>query len=155
MSLRPLLRARLEPGERVIGWGLALEEPGVARAAVTVALFAVPVLGQALAALSLALLVSQRRVAVLTDRRLMLLHPGRGGKCGSGRGVTLERRLGEFEIKPGRRTAGASAVQRFKLVPSRAPVRMLRVSSHPATASERLVLGLEVVSHGRAPESVC
>lgn len=96
MQLRPLLRQRLERGERLIGWGLAVDEPNAERALMAAALSFVPGVGQALAiVLGVA---AGKRLMVLTDRRLLLLKVDRSGPRADGRGVLSDRRLTEVRV---------------------------------------------------------
>lgn len=69
-ALRSLLRAKLLPGERVIGWGVV--ERGASGAALTLqlGLSMAPVLGPLLAA---AMMNPKRRFLILTDSRLLVL----------------------------------------------------------------------------------
>lgn len=69
-ELRPLLRSKLLPGERVVGWGVV--ERGASGAALTLqlGLSMAPVIGPLLAA---AMMSPKRRFLLLTDSRLLVL----------------------------------------------------------------------------------
>lgn len=105
VHLRQLLRTHLSNDERPVGWALAFEHPGPFRAAAALAWFAVPVVGQLVVALDAAMLVSRRRVVVLTDRRLLLLHPSCRGARPCGGGVVTNANLGSITVERSRQRA--------------------------------------------------
>lgn len=79
MALRAAWRSVREPGERLVGWGLLL--PG-GRGLIAGLAFALGVLVPVLLPVSVLVMAwaygSGRRLAVLTDRRLLLLRASRG-----------------------------------------------------------------------------
>lgn len=99
MRLRPALRAILEPGETIVGWGIAQHEPEPHRAALSVSLMLVPIFGQMLASVDAVMAMQRQRVVILTDRRLLLLKTDGKSLAPGGSGVTFDRSLGEIELE--------------------------------------------------------
>ena len=93
LGLRPVLRARLQPGERIVGWGeISLTSTGSSSALVAAAgtLGLVPVLLPLSLTLFQLIARATHRVAVLTDRRLILLHMMPGPRGAASPRVALE-----------------------------------------------------------------
>ncbi len=99
LRLREALRALLEPGEKIVGWGIAQHEPEPHRAALSVSLMLIPIFGQMLASVDAVMAMQRQRVVVLTDRRLLLLKTDSKALAGDGSGVTFEGSLGEIELE--------------------------------------------------------
>lgn len=96
LALSGLLRQVREPGERLIAWGV-VEVTRVAGARETARSLTV-VLGPLGAIAGLMVGGQTQRVAVLTDRRLLLLTTGRLGPSPEGLGVWLSTGLGELRV---------------------------------------------------------
>lgn len=96
MQLRWLLRSRLAPGERLIGWGSAGERPGATSQLLLTALVLLPGIGHALFGLAHA---GSKRLLVLTDRRLLVLGVNRAGVDRSGKGVRHDVALGLLSVR--------------------------------------------------------
>ncbi len=90
MHLRGLLRARLEPGERLVGFAAAELSPSPVRVLAQVALALIPGFGHLLAAAHGAVQGNRRRTVVLTSRRIFLLRSDRTGAEPQGRGIVAE-----------------------------------------------------------------
>jgi hypothetical protein len=98
MQIRGVWRARRLPGERIVGWGVVWPPPSASQAALQVALAMIPALGQ-LAAMAIAGPgAGERWFMILSDRRVMLLHPGAPGPERDGRGVYLDEPLELIEV---------------------------------------------------------
>lgn len=63
----------MEPGERLIGWGVVQPAGGAWSKVSTAALFMVPVVGVLVSAATASTQARKRRVAVLTSRRLVMV----------------------------------------------------------------------------------
>ncbi len=100
IHLRHLLRARMDPGERLVGFAVTQLRPTPAQIITHVGLALLPGVGP-LAALALATLgPDQRRLVVLTTRRLLLLRLNRSGPDPSGRGVLADLPLATLAENP-------------------------------------------------------
>lgn len=92
-ALRPLLRDRLQPGERILGMGAA-DTAGPGRRAMALA---TPLLPLGWIAGSRAL--RRRRILVVTDRRVLILGPDRPEVNGSSVYWNAEIPLSQVEIE--------------------------------------------------------
>lgn len=148
MQLRRFLRAQLAPGERVVGFGVARIEPGAHRAAVSMALTALPVFGQVLASIDTIMTTLRRTVVVLTDRRLLLLRPELVGTRPDGAGIVLDRSLGDIEVFGRGHGKGRSRWARFVLSDGRRRLspQTLRISYARSPAAGRLCEALWVLA---------
>jgi hypothetical protein len=101
MHVRRVLRERLQPGERVIGWGSGFS--GTFQQGLSLGLIGalLPGAGTAVAA---AIAARLRRIVILTDRRLLVLRtpnvPGEGGGRGGRRERGGERARGRGQAAP-------------------------------------------------------
>lgn len=98
LHLRGLLRARLEPGERLVGFAAGEMSPSPARVLAQVALALIPGFGHLLAAAHGVVQGDRRRVVVLTSRRIFLLRADRAGVEPQGRGVSSELPLSLLDV---------------------------------------------------------
>ncbi|MEL7472358.1 MAG: hypothetical protein AAGK04_03505 [Planctomycetota bacterium] len=80
LQLRVALRDRLEPGERLVGFGVGSRVVRPGDAARSMAAGLVPLVGQVLLLIEGARHQHARRVYVLTDRRLLAVRPDRRGR---------------------------------------------------------------------------
>ena len=114
MALRATWRSVRDPGERLVGWGLLL--PG-GRGLIAGLGFALGVLVPVLLPLSVLVTAwaygSGRRLAILTDRRLILLRAARGSPR-----IEAVWCLGSVRVRAGR---DADAPVRVRLDEARAP----------------------------------
>ena len=73
LALRPLLRRTLLPGERLIGWASVQGSSPACLTLFRTALAILPLIGPVLGSMAGAALGPQRRLLLLTDRRLLML----------------------------------------------------------------------------------
>jgi hypothetical protein len=97
-ELRPVLRAKLQPGERLIGWGVVHEPPDPALALLAVAFHFLPFVSPFV---GLLIGTDRRRLLVLTERRLLVLS-GRAKMTGPGRvGVWADIPASNLSVRAG------------------------------------------------------
>lgn len=72
-ALRPLLRSNLERHEHVVGWGIVQPVTSAFSKFSAAVMPMVPVFGPLVGAVLMTSMTKRRRVAILTDRRLMLV----------------------------------------------------------------------------------
>ncbi|MEM8836097.1 MAG: hypothetical protein AAGD00_09785 [Planctomycetota bacterium] len=137
-ELRRLLRWRLAEGERLVGWGPVLKRTDAAKAALVVALNAVPVFG---ALIALGLQKQLYRFVVLTDRRIIVLLPGRTGADPSGRGVLLDAPVEELRVLRGR-DAGTFTLD----MPAWSRPDVVQVQRLKRAARKRLAEGFDLLA---------
>ena len=77
LALRDLLRARLAPGERVVGWASAQLEQPLSLALFRLGLMVLPGVGHVVSGLLSSMVSPERSLLILTDARLLLItaHP--------------------------------------------------------------------------------
>jgi len=90
LDLRGLFRARLDPDERLIAWGVASVKPASSAEEILGAIAPGPLAAIAGVATSSG---GSKRVLVLTDRRLLFLRPDELGPSPEGLGVAAEADL--------------------------------------------------------------
>ncbi len=142
LQLRPLLRASLEPDERLIGWGVAFKKPDGPQHALMMLSALLPGPGTILLA-SLSTRIS--RFLILTDRRLLVTLPDPSAISPDRKGVTLDapiERLSVVELDQ-------SGVFLLKLDTWRATER-LEVRVGESSATDRLVSGLSLLAQEEA-----
>jgi hypothetical protein len=144
MALRRVLHGGREPGERLIGWGLASVKADLSATMFLIALIFVPGIGHLIAAVAHS---RYRRFVVLTDRRIVLrlaeraiprCNPKNAGQTLDVRGLTVIHGGG------GRRGDG----QHFALFGaglSKELTLVVRTPKNPASA-RRLVECLRILS---------
>jgi len=76
-ELRPLLRATLAPGERLVGWAVARDQTSVSINLLDTALMLFPGIGHAAVSLRRGMRGVTSRLLVLSDRRLLVLAASR------------------------------------------------------------------------------
>jgi len=173
-AVRDTLRAALEPGERIAGWAIAQHEPDARRAALSLSLAFVPVVGQLLAGIDMLAAIRRQRFVVLTDRRLLLLRPDRRTWTPDGAGIAADLHLGAFTLKdldagarwwiaddeapPPRKTRRprtgmrsarrrpTASVARIRLDAPPAEPWTMRIAARPDEASARLVEALRAIA---------
>lgn len=146
MQLRTVWRAHREPGERMVGWALLL--PG-GRGVVIGGAFVIGVLVPLLLPCSVLVAAwaygSGRRLAILTDRRLILLRAGRGAPR-----LDVWAQLGSVRVASAR---GPDDPVRVRL--ARADGREGWFRPVGNGVEHRFVAGLRALSRAEASEAVC
>jgi|GEM_PF-1882628 len=129
IHLRRLLRARMDPGERLVGFSVVQLRPPPALVIAQVVLALIPGIGQ-VAAFTLAALGSdQRRLLVLTTRRMLLLRLNRSSPDPRGRGIVADLPLATLLVDH------ASASERAQPAEPPARARSSRRARKPARAT--------------------
>lgn len=141
-QLRPLLRASLEPDERIIGWGVAFKKPDGPQHALMMLSALLPGPGTILLA-SLSTKIS--RFLILTDRRLLVTLPDPSATSPDRKGVTLDAPIERLSVTE----LDQSGAFLLRLDTWRAPER-LEVRTGDSDASHRLVSGLAVLAQEEA-----
>lgn len=144
MHLRAFLRARLELGERVVGFAAGQLSPSPARVLAHVALSLVPGFGHLLSAAHSAAQGDGRRIVLLTSRRILLLRPDRTGPDPTGRGIAAELPLSLLEVgyDPPPVALAARSTPRRRIGQRRARLRRTQI------AREVAVFTLTDLRHG-------
>lgn len=138
VHLRGLLRAALDPGERLVGWGVVQRNVSFTTVTLAVAFNLLPVFGTLASAM---LIGSQRHLAVLTDRRLLLLDCTKKACLPSGRGIYLEAGIESLHV------VRRSHARRFLLEFSGARPRMtVMVPDARQRSTRRLLEGLALLA---------
>lgn len=135
-QLRRLLRARLLPGEKIVGWAPALANPPVWLLIAVAGLALVPAAGHMLI---MVILANHRRVVILTDSRIMVLSRLALAGDPGGRGVRTDLPLHALALKKTR------SAHRFRLQArgsGRGETLSIENRTRPA---ERLIQGLNVL----------
>lgn len=140
MALRSALRRTLAAGEDLIAWGVLESQPEGAALTMQIGLRLVPILGPAL---EMCFFRAERRLAVLTDARLLVFDIRAGGH-GPARPLS-ECSLGELRV--GRRHGG----YRVTLRPGQ-PARAVRLPDQKSRPSKRLAAALASLSEDPTPE---
>lgn len=144
LELRKVLRLRLLPGERVVGWAPAWVNPPASLMILAGGMVLVPIVGHALLS---AMLASHRRLVVLTDARLLVLAASRTACDVRGRGVKADVPLHSVSV------AATRSPLRFRVrLPDRprADALTLECRTRP---SKRLREGLALLSGDGVPET--
>jgi hypothetical protein len=156
MEVRRLWRARRLPGERLVGWGVVRPPPTASQTALQVALAMIPAVGHFAAMAIVGPGSRERWLMILSDRRVLLLHPGDHGVAPDGRGVYLDEPLELVEVlcdpPPGRRRRSTTTPPAKRVEPVAFPLTFelhlltvppLRLELKPASpAGVRLRQGL-------------
>jgi len=138
MSVRRLLRARLLPGERLVGWAPVLRDPTVFELVTSAGLLIIPGVGQILMMLVLGRL---RSLMILTDSRLLLVSMGPYGPDPAGRGVRADVPFHRLGIRP---TARKRRVK--LLMPGRPRFEEFVIEDASRRSHQRLLEGLMVLA---------
>lgn len=142
MDLRPLLRARLEAGERLVGWAVVRLGAEPSRDIAMVAASAIPVMGPALGPL---LSRASQGVLIVTDRRVLALKGGRIGAAPGGRGIAFEAPIERLQVS--RRRDGLITLRdEDSLKPLR--IRLINQRRRPPT-SDRTAEALTVLAEDK------
>jgi len=143
MSVRRLLRARLLPGERLVGWAPVLRDPTVFELLASAGLLIIPGVGQLLMMVVLGRL---RSLMILTDSRLLLVSMGPYGPDPAGRGVRADVPFHRLGIRP------VARKRRVKLLlPGRPRFEEFVIEDASRRSHQRLLEGLMVLAAGEAP----
>lgn len=140
LALRPLLRERLGPGERIVGWSDYRGDLPFHRAAIAFALAIMPI-GHLLAGFIARV---ERGVIVLTDRRILLLTHENTGPDPAGSGVRANWPLETISVSAtvGAREHLLRALQHYRSRPrTPAPAEAPTADRRATPADPRQLLG--------------
>lgn len=152
LRVRPVLRAWLEPGEMVVGWGPARVNPSLGGTSMRTALALVPGIGPVLALLLAGDGGSGAGLAILTDRRLLLLRSGALAKEPA-KAVRRVLALNAVRVEALRRGSGAGAsaspASRFRVVEADGKGTVLELPRGRTRPAARLYRGLMLLADAR------
>jgi hypothetical protein len=127
-ELRPLLRARLEPGERLVGWGTAHDQETLSTKLLDAGFTLVPLLGHAAVALRRSWRGVRFRLLIITDRRLLVLASTRAVITETAR-LEADVPLAELDVRCAAGPDALASVVRSRpgAAPGRAPMIRFRL----------------------------
>ncbi|MEN0021250.1 MAG: hypothetical protein AAF747_10240 [Planctomycetota bacterium] len=142
LDIRSVLRVLCARDERLVAWAVVQPKTSATKMMMTAGLGVLPGIGQIITWTMLANETQQRRLMILTDRRLIALRLDRTGPRIDGRGVTFDESLGLLHVASpdlGVARTGLATPTRFSLTTASGRAVHFEVVKPRARSTRRFV----------------